>query len=166
MNIKSTILACVTFLVGIAIVITYVGQQDRYAIFSQDKAIFVFDRKNATLNYCTADNCQLITPNAGTPEMAAAMSGLPSQMAVINGQPVMVQASPMMPQQQAIVNPQISSLQNVPVMMPAGMQPMMMAAPAAPIVAKTSKAAPVAAPSDEDDQSTSSSDDSSDTSAE
>lgn len=125
MNIRSTIMACVTFLVGIAIVISYVGRQDRYAIFSQEKAIFVFDRQNATLNYCTADNCQLITPHATTPEMAAAMSGIPSQMAIINGQAVMVQAAPM------VAAPQVmgaqTSLQNVPVMLPQGMQPMMVA---------------------------------------
>jgi hypothetical protein len=128
MNIRSTVLACITFLVGIAIVITYVGQQDRYAIFSQDKAIFVFDRKNATLNYCTADNCQLITPHASGPEMAAAMSGIPSQMAIINGQPVMVQgvAAPMMTTASQ-VGPQ-TSLQ---IMLPAGMQPMVAAAAAA-----------------------------------
>ncbi len=130
MNIRSTILACVTFLIGIAIVISYVGQQDRYAIFSQDKAIFVFDRKNATLNYCTADNCQLITPHAGTPDMAAAMAGIPSQMAIINGQPVMVQASPMMAATQTM-GPQ-SSLQNMPMMVPTGMQPMMVATSATP----------------------------------
>ncbi len=126
MNIKSTIMACVTFLVGIAIVISYVGRQDRYAIFSQEKAIFVFDRQNATLNYCTANDCQLITPHATTPEMAAAMSGIPSQMAIINGQAVMVQAAPMAAAVPQVMGAQ-TSLQNVPMMMPQGMQPMMVA---------------------------------------
>lgn len=65
MNFKATILACMTFLAGIAIIIMYASQQDRYAIFSQDKAIFVFDRKNATLNFCNEHACQLITPYAG-----------------------------------------------------------------------------------------------------
>ena len=82
MNFKATILACMTFLAGIAIIITYASQQDRYAIFSQDKAIFVFDRKNATLNFCNDHACQLITPYAGE------NGAMPAQMAIMNGQPV------------------------------------------------------------------------------
>jgi len=80
MNFKATILACMTFLAGIAIIIMYASQQDRYAIFSQDKAIFVFDRKNATLNFCNEHACQLITPYAGE------NGAFPAAM--INGQPI------------------------------------------------------------------------------
>lgn len=158
MNFKATMLACATFLAGIAIIITYASQQDRYAIFSQDKAIFVFDRKNATLNFCNDHACQLITP------YVAENGVMPSQMALMNGQPVtqaMMQqagiiqmsqtAQPFVPQ----MSPQ-SSLQAPAAVqgMVGGMQPqqiVLMAAPQqqpmkAPVAAAVSPATAPASP--------------------
>jgi|GEM_PF-3014930 len=162
MNFKATILACVTFLTGIAIIITYASQQDRYAIFSQDKAIFVFDRKNATLNYCTANSCQLITPYVGTGEGSAMLAGLPPQMAIIAGGPVVQPA----PQQQAtvqtapIVQPVPSpvssqgSLQISPV--PAGMKPQQVVLKPTPVPEPTAAATKDAEkPADDDNQDSS-----------
>ena len=125
MNFKATILACITFLVGIAIIVMYASQQDRYAIFSQDKAIFVFDRKNATLNFCNEHACQLITPYVGE------NGALPPQMAQVI-QPFMPQMAPQ------------SSLQTpaVPTVQP--QQVVLMFAPQAS--AKSPAAAPTAAP--------------------
>ena len=172
MNLKTTILACLTFLAGIVIIITYASQQDRYAIFSQDKAIFVFDRKNATLNYCTANSCQLITPYVGAGESSGMLAGLPPQMAIIAGGPVMqpapqqqgaVQTAPIVQPVSSPVSPQ-SSLQTSPV--PAGMQPQQVVLTPTPAPAATAAAAKDAAapakdaekPADDDNKDSSSDD--------
>lgn len=138
MNFKATVLACVTFLAGIAFVIMYASQQDRYAIFAQDKAIFVFDRKNATLNYCNDHACQLITPYAGE------NGAMPAQMAIMNGQAGVMQmaqiAQPFMPQ----MAPQ-SSLQApaAPIQQP--QQVVLVASPQVMKAPTTSAPAPVSA---------------------
>ncbi|MBY0281382.1 MAG: hypothetical protein K2W94_04410 [Alphaproteobacteria bacterium] len=141
MNFKATILACATFLVGIAIIIMYASQQDRYAIFSQDKAIFVFDRKNATLNFCNEHSCQLITPYVGE------NGALPPQMAQVIQQPFMPQMAPQGSLQAPAV-PMGQAQQAVIVAVPqASSKPSAAAAPAAP--APAAAPAPPAAPAPE-----------------
>ena len=164
MNFKATILACMTFLAGIAIIIMYASQQDRYAIFSQDKAIFVFDRKNATLNFCNEHACQLITPYAGengamingqliTPAMMQ-QSGM-MQMGQV-AQPFMPQMTPqtslqapvspmMQPQQVVLMTPQ-QQASKAPA--PAGVAPAASAPAAAPAAESTAPAADPASPAE------------------
>lgn len=128
MNIRSTFLACITFLVAVGIYITYQGQQDRYAVFAQDKAIFVFDRKNATINYCTNESCQLITPHV-TDATNLVMGSMPAQTAMVaQSSPQQVATTimaPLMPPQQT---PVPSSLQGAAISQQ--QQQMMMAVPA------------------------------------
>ncbi|MBY0462528.1 MAG: hypothetical protein K2Q34_05045 [Alphaproteobacteria bacterium] len=133
MNFKATILACITFLVGIAIIVMYASQQDRYAIFSQDKAIFVFDRKNATLNFCNEHACQLITPYVGE------NGALPPQMAQVI-QPFMPQMAP----QSSLQTPAVPTAQPQQVVLMSAPQASAKSPAAAPAAAPT--AAPAAAP--------------------
>lgn len=147
MNFKATILACVTFLAGIAFVIMYASQQDRYAIFAQDKAIFVFDRKNATLNYCNDRACQLITPYVGE------NGTMPAQMALFNGQQAgMMQmaqiAQPFMPQmapQSSLQTPSVPMQPQQQVVLVANPQIMKAPAPATPAAAPAAAPAPAPA---------------------
>ncbi|MCX7338600.1 MAG: hypothetical protein NTX76_04910 [Alphaproteobacteria bacterium] len=121
MGVKSTLIISVTVLLSISAVITYKSNnQDRYALFSQDKALFVFDQKNASLNYCTADNCQFIPTRPGTIDSASMLAGLPSQMGIINGQPVMQygQQSTAATTPQYVMMPQPAGTQQQMVMMP------------------------------------------------
>lgn len=147
MNFKATVLACMTFLAGIAFVIMYASQQDRYAIFAQDKAIFVFDRKNATLNYCNDHACQLITPYVGENGV------MPAQMAVLNGQQAgMMQmaqfAQPFMPQmapQSSLQSPSMPMQQPQQVVLVTNPQMLKASAPAAPAAPAPASAAPAPA---------------------
>ena len=84
---KSTFFMCVTILISVASFIVYSKDQNRYAIFPQDKSIFVFDKRNATINFCTAQNCQLITPHIMAEENKNVVPGLPSQAALIQQLP-------------------------------------------------------------------------------
>ena len=129
---KSTFFMCVTILISVASVIFYSKDQNRYAIFQQDKSIFVFDKKNATINFCTAQNCQLITPHIMAEESKNVVPGLPSQTALI---------------QQA---PTASSLQQIAatpaVTVTAQLQQLVQGAPAAVAGPATPLAAAIAAP--------------------
>ena len=132
---KSTFFMCVTILLSVASFIVYSKDQNRYAIFPQDKSIFVFDKKNATINYCTAQSCQLITPHVMAEENKNVVPGLPSQAALI---------------QQA---PSFSSLQQIAatpeVTVTAQLQQLVQGAPAAVAIASapaTPLAAAIAAP--------------------
>jgi hypothetical protein len=74
--IRATVMVCVTSLVILAGVLVYLNQQDRYLVMPQDKSIFVFDRKSALINYCTANSCQLVMPQGfnDAPQMNVVMS--------------------------------------------------------------------------------------------
>ena len=146
-SLKGTILGCITFLITVGIIITYFSQQDRYSLYSQEKGIFVFDRKTATLNYCDAQTCQMIRPNIPTQEsevVMAGISGLPGQSAVINGS-ISVSSPVMVPQQQGMMRSSMST--NQPMMMQqqpmtAMMQPAMLVQPVTvqPVAAQTTAA--------------------------
>ena len=65
-SIKATLILSLTTLILLASYIAYNSHQDRFALLpiQADKSIYVFDRKNNTLNYCTSDNqCKLIKLN-------------------------------------------------------------------------------------------------------
>ena len=62
--------------------IAYNSHQDRFALLpiQADKSIYVFDRKNNTLNYCTSDNqCKLIKLNLPA-EQVSTGSMLPASL--------------------------------------------------------------------------------------
>ena len=166
-SLKGTILGCITFLITVGVVITYFSQQDRYALYSQEKGIFVFDRKTATLNYCDAQTCQMIRPNIPMQEsevVMAGISGLPGQTAIVNGS-IPVSAPAMVPQQQGIMRSSMATtppmmMQQQPMttmiqpVMPAqtvAAQPVAAAAPAAPAAAAPAK--PAADKADKKDDS-------------
>jgi len=126
--IRATVMVCVTSLVILAGVLVYLNQQDRYLVMPQDKSMFVFDRKSALINYCTANSCQLVMPQGynDAPQMNVVM-GPNGQFAV---QPTSQTMS--MPVNQGMVGvmpmrePFTSSLQ----MRPAGFNPAMNFVPA------------------------------------
>lgn len=86
MSIRSTILACLTSLACIAMIIAYVSNRERYTLVNNQNALFVFDKKTATLNYCNEKNCQLITPQGTTIEAMRTMAGMPAQNSIITAQ--------------------------------------------------------------------------------
>jgi hypothetical protein len=89
MSLRSTILACVTTLCGIAVVIAFLSNRERYSVVGGQSAIYVFDKKTATINYCNDKTCQLITPQGTTIEAMRVMAGMPAQNAIVQqAQPV------------------------------------------------------------------------------
>jgi hypothetical protein len=99
-SLKGIILACITLLITVGVVITYLSQQDRYALYAQEKGIFVFDRKTATLNFCDSQICQMIRPVLPAQEaeaFMAGMAGVPAQNSVVNGA-FPISPPPMVPQ--------------------------------------------------------------------
>lgn len=83
MNIKVALVSCVTFLIGLGVVVTYMSQKDRYTLYPQANAMYIFDSKTATLNYCTDKNCQMVTPQSlgadAYATLAAAGMAMPNQ---------------------------------------------------------------------------------------
>lgn len=81
-SIKATLILSLTTLILLASYIAYNSHQDRFALLpiQADKSIYVFDRKNNTLNYCTSDNqCKLIKLNLPA-EHAPTGSMLPASL--------------------------------------------------------------------------------------
>lgn len=65
-SLKATLIFSLTTLILLASYIAYNSHQDRFTLLpiQADKSIYVFDRKNNTLNYCTSDSqCKLIKLN-------------------------------------------------------------------------------------------------------
>lgn len=151
-SLKGTILGCITFLVTVGVVITYFSQQDRYALYTHEKGIFVFDRKTATLNFCDSQICQMIRPVLPLQEpdvVMNGMSGMPSQNSIVNGSIPM--SAPAITPQGAMGQPMMQAYQSVPqamaqqagvVSVPQQQTPIQIVSPLA-----TPKAAAPAAPS-------------------
>ena len=81
-SVKATLILSLTTLILLASYIAYNSHQDRFALLpiQADKSIYVFDRKNNTLNHCTSDNqCKLIKLNLPT-EQASKSSILPASL--------------------------------------------------------------------------------------
>lgn len=81
MYIRNAIIYCSTLLVAVMIFIHYNGEQNRYQLLSYEKnnGVFVFDNKNALLNYCNGSNCQMV--------MAKGQLQPQQPVAVINNMP-------------------------------------------------------------------------------
>lgn len=60
--VRATLLICATILLSIATVVFYNYYQDRYVLVTQEDGLYVFDRRQATVNYCDSDSCKAITP--------------------------------------------------------------------------------------------------------
>lgn len=84
-SLKGTILICITFLMTVGGVLTYVSQQDRYSIYPHDKGLFVFDRKTATLNFCDNETCQMVKAMVPIQEPETTLITMPPQSAIVNG---------------------------------------------------------------------------------
>lgn len=72
-SVKATLILSLTTLILLASYIAYNSHQDRFALLpiQADKSIYVFDRKNNTLNHCTSDNqCKLIKLNLPTEQVS------------------------------------------------------------------------------------------------
>jgi hypothetical protein len=81
-SVKATLILSLTTLILLASYIAYNSHQDRFALLpiQADKSIYVFDRKNNTLNYCTSDNqCKLIKLNLPV-EQVSTGSMLPASL--------------------------------------------------------------------------------------
>ena len=155
MNLKGTLIACITFLVGIVVIITYVSQKERYLLYPLGNSLYIFDSKTATLNYCNDKNCQMVAPQGGMMDPSYASYGgpmaLPNQTAVIMAAPAM----PAYPQMQPVMNqgslPQPMPAPSPPIFGGFGgpaQQPMVMVMPqprAMPVCASPGAAAPSAA---------------------
>lgn len=76
--IRITAVVCVTALVVLVGVLVYLNHQDRYLVLPQDKAMFVFDRTNGLVNYCTTDQCQLVMPNGYADQSNMAINAMSS----------------------------------------------------------------------------------------
>jgi hypothetical protein len=152
MNLKGTLIACITFLVGIVVIITYVSQKERYLLYPLGNSLYIFDSKTATLNYCNDKNCQMVAPQGGMMDPSYASYGgpmaLPNQTAVIMAAPAM----PAYPQMQPVMNqgslPQPMPAPSAPIFGGPAQQPMVMVMPqprAMPVCASPGAAAPSAA---------------------
>lgn len=79
--VRITTMLCITALVIITGVMVHSNSQDRYVILPQNNSMFIFDRKTAAVNYCTADQCKLVMPYGGAgmpnPNIGMMMSGMP-----------------------------------------------------------------------------------------
>lgn len=86
-SLKATLIYSLTTLILLASYIAYNSHQDRFTLLpiQADKSIYVFDRKNNTLNYCTSDSqCKLIKLNIPT-EHGSKNSMLPASLQNIIG---------------------------------------------------------------------------------
>jgi hypothetical protein len=115
MNIKVALMTCVTFLISVGVVVTYVSQKERYILSPQGNAMYIFDSKTATLNYCTDKSCQMVTPQSIGPDAYAALAA--AGMAMPN-QPIMMQGQSMIQPIMAPI-PNQASIIMTPPMMPA-----------------------------------------------
>lgn len=142
--IRVTIMVCVTSLVVLVGVLVYLNHQDRYLLLPQDKSMFVFDKKNALVNYCNTDKCQLVMPNGYNENNPMNVMMAPNGGFMV--QPMnMNNGGFMMPGPQMNMGmmhpPVVSSLQTRPVgmnpamnMVPAGMNPQQMMMVPSPMV--------------------------------
>jgi hypothetical protein len=80
--VKVTLIVCLTVLISVAVFMVYGEQHERYMVFSipQEKALYVLDKNNNTLNYCTPESqCVLIPLQIPVPFSAQPiMVGSPS----------------------------------------------------------------------------------------
>ena len=82
-GVKATLIICLTALVTVAVFVVYGGQLERFVVvpIPQEKAVYVFDKKNNTLNYCTPDHqckmfaLQMPVPIAQKPMAIKPVSG-------------------------------------------------------------------------------------------
>lgn len=85
--IRVTAMLCVTTLVIITGALMYANKQDRYVILPQNNAMFIFDRQNASVNYCTSDQCRLVMPfgSVTMPGMGGMGGMMPNGMGMPGG---------------------------------------------------------------------------------
>jgi hypothetical protein len=86
-NLKATLLLSLTTFILMASYIVYNNNHERFVFLpvGSEKSIYVFDRKNKTLNFCTSDNqCKIIALNLHN-EAESSVVALPSMLTRLIG---------------------------------------------------------------------------------
>jgi hypothetical protein len=86
-NLKATLLLSLTTFILMASYIVYNNNHERFVFLpvGSEKSIYVFDRKNKTLNFCTSDNqCKIIALNLNN-ETESSVVALPSMLTRLIG---------------------------------------------------------------------------------
>jgi len=76
---RSILLLCITLLAGLATYLFFETKQDRLIFHAHGKGLYIYDRKNSRLHFCTPEGCRTIGQILGNPYMMpSVVSSIPA----------------------------------------------------------------------------------------